>query len=131
MSAQDPEPRRVLVVEDEDTIGLVVADALADEGYEIRRARNGREALEILRSWLPHLILLDLMMPVMDGWAFRTEQRRLDGPAGQVPVIVLSAAREARTRAHELGAVAALSKPFELDQVIAAVERWAGPERCA
>jgi len=131
MCTQNPEPRRVLVVEDEDTIGLVVADALADEGYEIRRARNGREALEILRSWLPHLILLDLMMPVMDGWAFRTEQRRLDGPAGQVPVIVLSAAREARIRAHELGAVEALSKPFELDQVVAAVGRWAGPERCA
>jgi len=48
-----------------------------------------------------------------------------------VPVIVLSAAREARIRAHELGAVEALSKPFELDQVVAAVGRWAGPERCA
>jgi CheY-like chemotaxis protein len=131
MDTQNPETRRVLVVEDEDTIGLVVVDALADEGYEIRRARNGREALEILRSWLPHVILLDLMMPVMDGWTFRTEQRRLDGPAGQVPVIVLSAAREARIRAHELGAVEALSKPFELDQVIAAVERWVQPGRCA
>ena len=49
------------------------------EGYEVRRARNGREALDILRGWLPRLILLDLMMPVMDGWAFRAAQRQLPG----------------------------------------------------
>ena len=120
-----PGERRVLVVEDEDTIGQVVADALSDEGYEVRRARNGREALELLRGWLPRLILLDLMMPVMDGWAFRAAQRQLVGEAADVPVIVLSGAREARARADELGAVEALSKPFDLGQVIAAVGRWA------
>ena len=119
-----PDEGRVLVVEDEDTIGQVVVDALADEGYEVRRARNGREALELLQGWLPRLILLDLMMPVMDGWAFRAEQRRLAGEAGSVPVIVLSGAREARARAAGLGAVEALSKPFDLNQVIAAVGRW-------
>jgi two-component system chemotaxis response regulator CheY len=119
-----PDEGRVLVVEDEDTIGQVVVDALADEGYEVRRARNGREALELLQGWLPRLILLDLMMPVMDGWAFRAEQRRRAGDAAGVPVIVLSGAREARARAAELGAVEALSKPFDLNQVIAAVGRW-------
>ncbi len=119
-----PETRRVLLVEDEDTIGQVVSDVLALEGYEVRRARNGREALDILGGWLPRLILLDLMMPVMDGWAFRAAQRRLVGDAAAVPVIVLSGAREARARAAELGAVEALSKPFDLNHVLAAVERW-------
>jgi CheY-like chemotaxis protein len=123
-----PDEGRILVVEDEDAIGQVMVDVLADEGYEVRRARNGREALAMLHAWLPRLILLDLMMPVMDGWAFRAEQRRLSGGAAAVPVIVLSGAREARARAAELGAVEALSKPFNLGDVIAAVERWARPD---
>ena len=119
--------RRVLVVEDEDTIGHVVAEALADEGYEVRRARNGDEALRILQGWLPQLILLDLMMPLMDGGAFRTAQQRLDRGVADVPVIVLSGALEVRIRAAELGAVEALSKPFELHQLVEAVGRWIRP----
>jgi len=118
---------RVLLVEDEDSIGQVVADVLTLEGYEVRRARNGREALDVLRDWLPTVILLDLMMPVMDGWAFRAHQREIDGAAADVPIVVLSGAREARARARELGAVEALTKPFDLSQVIAAVGRWTEP----
>ena len=120
------ETRRVLVVEDEDAVGDVVADVLTDEGYDVRRARNGREALNVLVGWVPQVILLDLMMPEMDGWAFRARQRQL-ATAAAVPVIVLSGAREARARAAELGAVEALSKPFDLDEVIAAVGRWITP----
>jgi two-component system chemotaxis response regulator CheY len=119
-----PEGQRVLVVEDEDAISQVLVDALGSEGYEVRRARNGREGLELLRGWHPRLILLDLMMPVMNGWTFRAEQRQLDGEAAAVPVIVLSGAREARARADELDAVEALTKPFDLDQVVEAVGRW-------
>lgn len=122
--------RRVLIVEDEDAIGEIVSDALALEGYDVRRARDGQEAMRILGTWLPHLILLDLMMPVMDGRTFRAAQRQLDGDAARVPVIVLSAAREARAQAEEIGAVEALSKPFDLEQVIASVGRWIGPRRC-
>jgi DNA-binding response OmpR family regulator len=116
--------RRVLVVEDEDTVGQIVTDTPMDEGYEVRRARNGREALALLGDWLPSIIVLDLMMPVMDGWRFRAEQRRLGDQISAVPVIVLSGAHDARTRAAELGAVAAIAKPFDLDEVVATVSRY-------
>jgi len=125
MKLVPPHSKRVLVVEDEDTIGQVVTEALVDEGYEVRRARNGRDAIEVLRGWCPQVILLDLMMPELDGRGFRTEQRRLGSPAADVPVIVVSGAREARRRAAELGAVEALSKPFDLNRVVEAVGRWA------
>lgn len=118
---------RVLVIEDEDAVGQVIVDTLADEGYDARRARNGREALEILKGWLPQLIILDLMMPVMDGSAFRAAQRRSGGPAATVPIVVLSGAHEVRARAEELGAAQALSKPFQLDDLVAAVERHVLP----
>ena len=127
MQRRLPDERRVLIIEDEDTISEVVADALTLEGYQVRRARNGREALEMLQAWLPQLILLDLMMPVMNGWAFRAAQRQLTGGAADVPVVVLSGAREVRARADELGAVEAMSKPFELNHVIDAVGRWIRP----
>ena len=71
--------RRVLVVDDDLSIQGFLAEALADEGYGVRTAANGREALAILREWRPDLILLDLMMPEMDGWEFRGEQRALPG----------------------------------------------------
>ncbi len=119
----------MLVVEDEDAVGQVVADVLADEGYDVRRARNGREGLELLREWRPQLILLDLMMPEMDGRSFRARQRQLGGSIAAVPVIVLSAAHEARARAGELEAVEAISKPFDLDEVVAAAGRRALPGR--
>jgi len=114
---------RVLVVEDEDTIGAILAEALAEEGFEVRWARNGREALAVLQSWLPHLILLDLMMPVMDGEAFHAAQQRLSGAIAKVPIIILSAARERAARVAAIGAVASLNKPFDLAQVIETVGR--------
>ena len=119
-----PHSGRVLVVEDEDTIGRILTEALADEGFEVRRARNGSEALEVLRRWVPQLILLDLMMPVMDGWTFRAAQQRLGEGVADVPVIILSAARETSVRTTELGVSEALSKPFELNLVVDAVARW-------
>src|SRR4051794_23983356 len=85
--------RRVLVVDDDVSIRGFLAEALRDEGYEVQTAGNGHDALALLREWRPDLILLDLMMPVMDGWAFRTEQRLIPNMA-DVPVIVLSATRD-------------------------------------
>ncbi len=116
-------PKRVLVVDDEPSVAQVIVDALADEGYEVRWAANGREALAALGAWLPDLIVLDLMMPVMDGRAFRAAQRCLSGAAAQVPVLVLSGMREARATAEALNAAAVLTKPFDLDDLVATVGR--------
>ena len=105
-----------MVVEDEDSIREVTAAWLSDEGFAVTTACNGADALRQLRHAWPDVIVLDLMMPVMDGWSFRAEQRAMGGAAAAVPVVVLSGARE-------LDAAAVLSKPFNLDEVLATVQR--------
>ncbi len=118
--------RRVLVVDDDDIIRGFLAEALADEGYEVQQAANGRDALALLRHWRPDLILLDLMMPGMDGWAFRAEQRQ-QGLALDVPLIALSAVRGLDLRTRALGAAQVFAKPFDLDAVLDAIYQMLGP----
>ena len=113
---------RVLVVDDDPSIQGFLAEALADEGYDVRTAANGRDALAILEGWRPGLILLDLMMPEMDGWAFRTEQRTMPG-VSDVPVIVLSATRDLSAKACDLDPAHVFSKPFDLEELLATIER--------
>jgi DNA-binding response OmpR family regulator len=109
---------RILVVDDDPELRRMLTFALADEGYDVRGVPNGRAALELLEGWLPNVIVLDLMMPDLDGWAFRTEQ--LATPAvADVPVIVLTAARD--VQAQVLGSVAILPKPFNLEQLLETV----------
>ena len=67
---------QILVVEDDDAIRGLVSEVLRDDGYDVREATNGVEALDRLREERPDLIVLDLMMPVMDGWAFVEACRR-------------------------------------------------------
>jgi two-component system response regulator MprA len=117
--------RRVLVVEDDDAIASLVQQALLDEGeYEVRRASDGVEALEMLGGWRPDVILLDLMMPRMDGWRFRAEQRRL-AIAADVPVLVASASRRVDGLDDDFAA-AVIKKPFDLDELIRRVEELSG-----
>ncbi len=119
MSAVDT--RRVLVVEDDDAIRSLLDSALAAEGYEVRTAEHGGAALEVLELWSPHLILLDLMMPVLDGWGFRARQVAVLSWAA-IPVIVLSAAHDVSSRQAEVLTVAAVrAKPFDLDDLLASV----------
>jgi DNA-binding response OmpR family regulator len=111
----------VLLIEDDPTIRLVLNEALSDEGYEVRQAADGRSGLIELEAWTPSVIVLDLMMPGMDGWAFRTQQRELK-LAVDVPVVIVSASRRIDD-VSELNAVEVLAKPFELDDIIGAIER--------
>jgi signal transduction histidine kinase/DNA-binding response OmpR family regulator len=108
---------RVLVVEDERPIREVLGDALGLEGYECRLAANGHDALSLLEERSADVIELDLMMPIMDGWTFRREQRA--NPAlRDIPVVIVSASRSADERGDDLGAAAVIPKPFELDYLL-------------
>jgi CheY-like chemotaxis protein len=110
----------VLVVDDDPDILDALSEILEGEGFLVRRAKNGKEALDRLLPEPPALILLDLMMPVMDGWEFAQRMRHVEA-ASRVPIIVLSADRNVGTKAREIGAVGHLAKPFELNDLLSMV----------
>jgi CheY-like chemotaxis protein len=111
----------ILIVDDDTDVREVLGDLLADEGYETRMCSNGRIALDLLRGGAsPRLILLDLMMPVMDGWQFRAEQLR-DAALRDIPVVVMTASRGIDK--DDLGGAEVLQKPVGLGEILEAVER--------
>ena len=112
------EVTRILVVDDDQDLRRMLALALADEGYDVRAAADGRAALALLATWQPRVIVLDLMMPVLDGWGFRARQLATPG-AADVPVIVLSAARDLRVEVLRPAAV--VPKPFNLESFLETV----------
>jgi len=111
---------RILVVDDDALIRDTLATALGDEGYAVRVAPDGRAALSSIGNWRPDLIVLDLMMPVMNGVEFRAAQRSAVDTA-QIPVIVLSAAHEVQSRAASLEPAAVFTKPFDLGDLLEAI----------
>jgi CheY-like chemotaxis protein len=115
---------RILLVEDDDEIRQALSDVLEEQGYSVEEARNGREALELLRDHeAPRLILLDLMMPVMDGWEFRHAQLG-DPLLARIPVVVLSAMTNLRARGADLHAAECLAKPVDVAYLLEAVSRY-------
>jgi two-component system, chemotaxis family, chemotaxis protein CheY len=112
---------RVLVVDDDPSILDTVSAILMGEGYSVMAAGGGEEALALVRSWHPTLVLLDMRMPVMDGWAVA---RSLHEAGLRVPIIVMTAAESARRWADEIGAAGHLAKPFALDELIDCVEKY-------
>jgi CheY-like chemotaxis protein len=116
------ERKHVLVADDDDGIRQAVADALDFEGYQVVTAANGAEALERVRTTRPAAVVLDLMMPVMDGWEFMEACRREQLCEG-IPVLVMSAYQHLADTAPTLGANACIAKPFDLDVLLGAVGR--------
>ena len=114
----DARARRVLVVDDEPQVRATIREALALEGYDVSEASNGAEALALLPSVSPEVIVLDLWMPVMDGWAFRRAQ---SVSHADIPVVVISALDLSSDRLQELRADAVIGKPFDLDVLYGAV----------
>jgi CheY-like chemotaxis protein len=114
----------VLVVEDDaDLLGLMEM-VLTEEGHTVRTAADGRQALERVAEEMPGVILLDMRMPVMNGWEFAREFRARYGRAA--PIVVVTAAENAQARAAEIGAEAWLAKPFDIDDVLLLVARVGG-----
>jgi two-component system, chemotaxis family, chemotaxis protein CheY len=109
-------PSNVLVVDDDSSIRILLAEDLCYRGYSVTVARNGREALDHLAAPTPDVIVLDLMMPVMDGWTF-VERYRDHAGHGSVPIIAVSAAGDLPRGYEALGVTAFLRKPFDLNEL--------------
>lgn len=108
--------RRVLVVDDDESIRQFIEMALADDGFEVAVAEEGAAALLAVGRFRPDVILLDMRMPGVDGWSFAEAYRQ--GPGPYVPILVLTAARDAEEYAAEIRADAFLAKPFDLAELI-------------
>lgn len=138
MSRLAPSPERgrtrddrkhLLVVEDEASIREVVAAWLRDEGFTVTTAANGAEAIEQLRVVRPDAIVLDLMMPIMDGRTF-VERCRAESLCADIPIVVVSASHNLRSAASRLtakGVSAVITRPFSLEVLIGAIDRLLQP----
>jgi CheY-like chemotaxis protein len=120
----DGHQNTVLVVDDDTSILDTVSSILSGEGYDVVSAATGEEALAAVARNQPLLILLDMRMPVMDGWAVA---RALRKQGSDVPIVVMTAAESAKRWADEVGAEGYLAKPFGLDDLLAAVARFKRP----
>ncbi len=113
----------ILVIDDDPSILEAVSDILTFEGYTVERATNGAEGLELLEHLHPRLVLLDMRMPVLDGWGF---VRALRAQGRTLPIVVMTAAQDARRWAQEIAADGYLAKPFELPELLDAVGQVGG-----
>jgi two-component system chemotaxis response regulator CheY len=111
----------VLVVDDDPAIRSAVRDLLEDYGIPVETATDGRDALAKVTAQVPRLVLLDMRMPIMDGWGFA---RALRDAGIDPPVVVMTAAADARRWADEIGAIGVVPKPFGIDELIGAVNRY-------
>jgi len=116
---------RVLVVDDDQGIRELVSTALTEEGYDVSGAADGAEALDRIAETPPDVILLDMRMPVMDGWEFARRYR--SQPEPHAPIVIVTAALDVAKDAREIGADGFLAKPFQIDDLVALVEQHAGP----
>jgi CheY-like chemotaxis protein len=122
---------RLLVVDDEPRTGEALCGALTLEGYDVALATDGAAALRWLEEQRragarpTDVILLDMRMPVMNGWEFARAFAERYGRAA--PIVVVTAAENARARADEIGAEGWIEKPFDLEDVVEAVARRLGP----
>jgi CheY-like chemotaxis protein len=118
--------KQILVVDDDRTMRETLGEVLTDEGYLVETAADGHEALQRLRERPADLVILDVMMPVMDAFAFRSELDRRP-PSEQTAVLVVSAAPNLDQAARRLHATDAIAKPFSLDALLHRVKSLLAP----
>ncbi|MEP6774369.1 MAG: response regulator [Chloroflexota bacterium] len=114
----------ILIVEDEQDLSALLLDVLETEGHRARTAGNGLEALRRIEERRPQLILLDMMMPVMDGWQF-IERLRANAEWTTIPVVVITAVYDMSSLERKTGAKAILTKPFDIELIVDAVDLYA------
>ena len=111
--------RKILVVEDDHNISDLIRMYLEKEGFEVQTVFDGGSAVEAFRSWEPDMVLLDVMLPVMDGWAVCGKIRE----TSRTPIIMITAKSEVfdRIQGLEMGADDYIVKPFEMKELIARI----------
>ena len=114
-------PGRILLVDDDPDVGDLVVSALEPEGYEVEVATSGAAALEKCREVAPNLLLVDLMLPKMDGEALL--EALAESPAADIPVIVLSASHVRDEIVERFGCIASVGKPIQANQLRGVVQR--------
>ena len=114
----------ILVIEDDEDNRAVLGELLGELGYSVACARDGADALDLLRGLRPDMILLDLNMPNMNGLEFRAEQRRDPALAG-IPIVVMTAVDRSRDQIGELEPVETMRKPVKLADLLSVVKRYA------
>jgi DNA-binding response OmpR family regulator len=111
---------RILVVEDDPVIQSLIVELLTDEGFEVLAAADGRTGVELAQDEQPDLILMDLMLPILDGMA-ATRALKREPRTQRIPIIAISAGTNLRLHAEQLPADGVVGKPFDLDTLLAAV----------
>jgi len=114
---------KILVVEDEPALRALYQEYLGDGGHDVLTAANGAEGLGVVAREQPDLIVLDLMMPVMDGYEFLHHLRKMPGRERTPAVVVSAVATGGYSR--KLGATTFVSKPFDVDELLSVVEKFA------
>jgi CheY-like chemotaxis protein len=123
----DPVKQTLLLVEDNEDNRIIYSTVLRHLGYEVVEAHDGIQAIDLARSILPDLILMDISIPELDGWE-ATRILRADPTTKDIPIIALTAHALAddRSRAVAVGFTSYLAKPVEPRAVVAEVRRWIG-----
>lgn len=112
--------QHILIIDDDPAIRETLMEVLEEEGYSVACATNGAEGLAAIEHAMPAMVLLDMRMPVMDGWGFA---KALHDRAIHLPLVVMTAAQESTQWSQEIAAAALLAKPFSLDDLLQAVEQ--------
>jgi two-component system KDP operon response regulator KdpE len=121
---QNGHQRRVLIVDDDDELAEVLRQALRESGYAVATVRHGAAALDLIEQIRPDLILLDLTMPIMDGWSFVTQYRRSERAGGRI--VLLTGHPDVREISASLGADGYVGKPFGLSELLSTLQQQLG-----
>lgn len=113
--------KTILIVDDDQDILFALSSLLEDEGYIVQVAENGIAALELLKKNLPQLVLLDMIMPLMNGWQF--SQEFVSKYDHLCPIVVMTAAADAEQRARDIRASGWIEKPFDLNNLFTIIKK--------
>jgi CheY-like chemotaxis protein len=119
---------KVLVVDDDPAILEICSDLLRTEGYQVAIATNGQQALDQIYAWLPSVVLMDIMMPVMDG-VEACRRIKADPSTAEIPVVLMSARTNLTRQSQDLDSADALvGKPFDIDNLLKTIDELVGED---